>query len=117
MRGGSVGTSIRGPESQEVAYKYVKGPIALAIDGFCFVLFFLLFFLCVNYFQLFLVYLEKYLCKIHLTSEFWLLIITHIYRCMSFVQNLKIYPARQNLYGFLQTKTYQTSYVSLNFVT
>jgi hypothetical protein len=30
--GGSVGTSIRGPESQEGACESLKGPIALAID-------------------------------------------------------------------------------------
>jgi hypothetical protein len=29
MRGDSVGTSIRGPESQEGACEYMKGPIAL----------------------------------------------------------------------------------------
>jgi hypothetical protein len=31
-RGGSVGTSVRGPEIQEGVYEYLKGPIALAID-------------------------------------------------------------------------------------
>ena len=36
MRGGSVGSSIRGPETQEDACEYLKGPIALAIDVFIF---------------------------------------------------------------------------------
>jgi hypothetical protein len=50
MRGEfSVGTSVRGPESQEGARESLKVPIVLAID---------LLFLG-RYFQLFLVYLEK----------------------------------------------------------
>jgi len=32
MRGGSVGTSVRGPESQEGVCESLKGIIALAID-------------------------------------------------------------------------------------
>ena len=32
MRGGSVGTSVRGPVSQEEARESLKGPIALAIN-------------------------------------------------------------------------------------
>jgi hypothetical protein len=54
MRGGSAGTSVRGPESQEGACESLKGPIVLTIDvlfGFFFYLFW--------YFQLFLVYLEN----------------------------------------------------------
>ena len=46
---GSVGTSVRGPESQEGACESLKGPIVLTID----VLFWFW------YFQLFLVYLEN----------------------------------------------------------
>jgi len=49
MRGGSAGTSVRGPESQNGACESLKGPIALAID----ILFYL------GGFQLYLVYLEK----------------------------------------------------------
>jgi len=32
MRGGSAGTSVQGPESQEGACESLKGPISLAID-------------------------------------------------------------------------------------
>jgi hypothetical protein len=51
--GGSVGTSVRGPGSQEGAREYMRGPIVLTIN----VLF--RFFIFWGYFQLFLVYLEK----------------------------------------------------------
>ena len=49
-----------GPEEQEGSRESLKGRIVLAID----VLF--RFFHILRYFQLFLVYLEKLLCKIHL---------------------------------------------------
>ena len=62
---------VRGSDSQEGTYDSLKGLIDLAID----VLFWFFHFL--GYFQICLVYLEKYLCKIHL--YFWLLIITCIY--------------------------------------
>jgi hypothetical protein len=62
MRRGTTGTSVRGPESHEGACKYLKGHITLAIDT--------LFLIFLNnfwgYFQLLLIYLEKYLGKIHL---------------------------------------------------
>ena len=32
MRGGSAGTSVRGPESQKVTRESLKDPLALAID-------------------------------------------------------------------------------------
>jgi hypothetical protein len=52
--GGSAGTSVRGPERQEGAYKSLKGPIALAID---------VLFRFLGSFQLFLVYSENNLEK------------------------------------------------------
>ena len=52
--GGSAGTSVRDPENQEGACESMEGPITLAIDVL--LSFFLL---LLEYFQLFLVYLEK----------------------------------------------------------
>jgi hypothetical protein len=54
---GLAGTSVWGPESKKGACESLKGPIALAID------------------ILFWVYLEKYLCKLHL--DFWILVVHH----------------------------------------
>ena len=68
-RDGSVGTPVRAPEFQERASESLKGHIALATD---FILISSHFW---GYFQLFLVYLEKYLCKIHL--DFWIMVVDH----------------------------------------
>jgi len=54
MRGGSAGTSVRGPENQEWARESLKGPTALVID-----VLFLSLFLFLGNLQLFLVYLEE----------------------------------------------------------
>jgi len=56
--GGSAGTSVRGPESQEGTFESPKGLISLAID--------VLFSFFHWYFQLLLAYLENLLCNIHL---------------------------------------------------
>jgi hypothetical protein len=65
MRGGSAGTSTRGPENQEGACESLKGPIDISYRHF--ILIFTYF--SGVYFQLFLVSFKKQLCKIHL--DFW----------------------------------------------
>ena len=69
--GNLAGTSVRGPENQEGVCESLKGHIALAIG----VLFWFL--LLLEYIQLFFSLFSD--VKFTETSEFWLLIITHIY--------------------------------------
>ena len=79
MRGGSVGASVRGPESQEGACESLKGPIAQAIDVFfgCFLS--LCVCVCVWGVQLLLVFLTNNYVKFTYIFEFWLLIIDRFY--------------------------------------